>query len=76
MVKAAAWVCLDNVLIERLWRSVKYAEVYLKVYTGAADARRSLACYFRFYNPHHRHQALNPQTPDEVYSQPACVRAA
>ena len=55
---------LDSVFIERLWRSVKYEEVYLKAYTGVADARRSLACYFRFYNPHRRHQALDAQTPD------------
>ena len=67
---------LGNVFIERLWRSVKYEEVYLKAYTDIADARRSLACYFRFYNPYRRHQALNAQTPDEVYYQAACVRAA
>lgn len=67
---------LDNVFIERLWRSVKYEEVYLKAYTGVADARRSLACYFRFYNQHRRHQALDAQTPDKVYYQAPCVRAA
>ena len=67
---------LDNVFIERLWRSVKYEEVYLKAYTGVADARRSLACYVRFYNQHRRHQALDIQTPDEVYYQPAYVKAA
>ena len=67
---------LDNVFIERLWRSVKYEEVYLKAYTGVADARRSLACYFRFYNQQRRHQALDAQTPDNVYCQAACVRAA
>lgn len=67
---------LDNVFIERLWRSVKYEEVYLKAYTGVADARRSLACYFRFYNQQRRHQALDAQTPDKVYYQAACVRAA
>lgn len=67
---------LDNVFIERLWRSVKYEEVYLKAYTGGAHARRSLACYFRFYNQHRRHQALDAQTPDKVYYQAAYVKAA
>ena len=67
---------LNNVFIERLWRSVKYEEVDLKAYTGVANARRSLACYFRFYNPHRRHQALDAQTPDGVYYQAARVRAA
>ena len=62
--------------IERLWRSVKYEDVYLKAYNGVADARRSLACYFRFYNQHRRHQALDIQTPDEVYYQAAYVKAA
>ena len=67
---------LDNVFIERLWRGVQYEEVCLKAYTGGADARRSPACYFRFYNQHRRQQALDVQTLDEVCYQAACVRVA
>ena len=67
---------LDNAFIERLRRSMKYEQVYLKAYNCVADARRSPACYFRFYNKHRRHQALDAQTPDKVYCQAACVRAA
>ena len=58
---------LDNVFVERLWRSVKYEEVYLKDYTGFADAVRNLAVYFRFYNGERLHQALGYQTPAAVY---------
>ena len=67
---------LDNVFIERLWRSVKYEEVYLKAYTSIADARRSLVCYFGFYNERRRHQALDKQTPDEVYYRAAYAMVA
>ena len=49
---------IDNVFIERLWRSVKYEEVYLKDYTDGWDAEASLATYFRFYNDERIHQAL------------------
>ena len=66
---------MDNVFIERLWRSVKYEEVYLKGYEGMLDARRSLGRYFEFYNERRRHQSLGDQTPDAVYYQPA-VRVA
>jgi len=58
---------LDNVFVERLWRSVKYEEVYLKDYTGFADAARNLAGYFRFYNGERLHQALGYRTPAVVY---------
>jgi putative transposase len=58
---------LDNVFVERLWRSVKYEEVYLKDYTGFTDAVRNLAVYFRFYNRERLHQALGYQTPAAVY---------
>lgn len=50
---------IDNVFIERLWRSVKYEEVYLKAYNSVAHARRSLAKYFMFYNKRRRHQSLD-----------------
>lgn len=67
---------MDNVFIERLWRSVKYEEVYLKGYEGMLDARRSLGHYFEFYNQQRRHQSLDDQTPDAVYYQPAAREAA
>ena len=58
---------LDNVFIERLWRSVKHEEVYLKAYENLVEARRELAAYFDFYNRRRRHQGLADRTPDEVY---------
>ena len=58
---------MDNVFIERLWRSVKYEEVYLKGYESIPEARRELAAYFDFYNRRRRHQGLEGRTPDEVY---------
>jgi putative transposase len=58
---------LDNVFVERLWRSVKYEEVYLKDYASAWEAERSLGDYFRFYCERRRHQSLNYRTPADVY---------
>jgi putative transposase len=58
---------LDNVFIERLWRSVKHEEVYLKAYENLTEARRELAAYFHFYNHRRRHQGLSDRTPDQVY---------
>lgn len=57
----------DNIFVERLWRSVKYEEVYLKDYADGLDARANLAHYFRFYNEDRYHQSLGYQTPREVY---------
>ncbi len=57
----------DNVFVERLWRSVKYEEVYLKAYGSVVEARRGLAAYFEFYNQRRRHQGLDYRTPNEVY---------
>ena len=58
---------MDNVFIERLWRSVKYEEVYLKDYTTVWEAEDSLAAYFGFYCHRRIHQALGYRTPAEVY---------
>ena len=58
---------MDNIFIERLWRSVKYEEVYLKGYESIPEARKELAAYFDFYNTRRRHQGLKDRTPDEVY---------
>jgi putative transposase len=59
--------CLDNVFVERLWRSVKYEDVYLKRYETVRQLRAGLARYFGFYNQERRHQALDYRTPAEVY---------
>lgn len=67
---------LDNVFIERLWRSVKYEEVYLKAYDSVAHAKRSLGRYFTFYNKRRRHQSLDRQTPNGVYYEAAARMAA
>ncbi len=58
---------LDNVFIERLWRSVKYEEVYLRDYADGWEAEASLARYFRFYRDERIHQALDYRTPAAVY---------
>ena len=59
----------DNIFVERLWRTVKYEEVYLKAYASAGEARRELGAYFRFYNDQRPHQALGYRTPGEVFSE-------
>jgi putative transposase len=57
----------DNVFVERLWRSVKYEEVYLHAYDTVSDARSGLARYFTFYNARRPHQSLRARTPDAVF---------
>jgi putative transposase len=57
----------DNIFVERLWRSVKYEEVYLKDYRSVAEAREGLARYFLFYNEQRIHQALDYRTPHHVH---------
>ena len=58
---------LDNIFVERLWRSVKYEDVYLKGYTSIPELKLGLTAYFRFYNTERYHQSLGYRTPDEVY---------
>jgi putative transposase len=58
---------MDNIFIERLWRSVKYEDVYLKAYGSIPEARHGLTEYFQFYNQRRRHQGLDDRTPNEVY---------
>ncbi len=60
---------IDNVFIERFWRSLKYEEVYLFAYGDLAEARTGLDRYMRYYNGKRRHSSLGKQTPDEVYYQ-------
>ena len=59
--------CLDNIFIERLWRSLKYEEVYLKDYQTVPEAHRGIEKYFQFYNYERLHQSLNYQTPSAIY---------
>ncbi len=57
----------DNIMIERLWRSVKYEEVYLKDYETVQECRENLAAYLEFYNQERRHQSLGYRMPNELY---------
>jgi len=57
----------DNVFVERLWRSVKYEEVYLKAYETVSEARASIGRYLTFYNGRRPHSSLDRQTPDQAY---------
>ena len=59
--------CFDNIFVERLWRTVKYEEVYLKEYLDVWETEESLRRYFEFYNYQRPHQSLNYQTPFEAY---------
>ena len=59
--------CFDNIFTERLWRSVKYDEVYIKDYQNGKEAYEGLSAYFHKYNFSRLHQSLNYQTPAEVY---------
>jgi putative transposase len=59
--------CFDNIMIERLWRSVKYEEVYLKDYASVLECREALRAYFAYYNHERRHQSLSRRTPWDVY---------
>jgi putative transposase len=63
--------CRDNIFVERLWRSLKYEEVYLKTYADQRDARRNIAAYFTFFNNRRGHQGLGYDTPAAVYFRPA-----
>ena len=67
---------IDNVFIERLWRSVKYENIYLKAYESGSALRRGLAEYFEFYNAERTHQALDYRRPDDVYYGRPTLKAA
>ena len=60
--------CLDNVFAERLWRSLKYEEVYLKSYDSIAEARREIGMYLAFFNEERPHQAFGYRAPDEIFT--------
>jgi putative transposase len=63
---------LDNIFIERLWRSLKYEEVYIKAYGSVAEARQGIGAWFGFYNGKRPHQALDYRTPRAVHQGEAC----
>jgi len=67
---------IDNVFVERLWRSVKYEEVYLHAYDSPREANAALERYFQFYNGRRPHQALDNRTPDEAYFAMKAMRQA
>ena len=62
--------CLDNIFIERFWRSLKYEDTYLKPYESMLEARSSIAAYIKFYNNERLHSSLGYKTPSEVYFAP------
>src|SRR6202045_932848 len=66
----------DNVFVERLWRSVKYEEVYLKAYASVGEARVSIGRYLNFYNAQRPHSSLDGMTPDQAYYAPLPIRGA
>jgi putative transposase len=66
----------DNVFVERLWRSVKYEEVYLRAYDSVTEARRSIGRYLDFYNARRPHSGLDGATPDHAYFTPLPLRRA
>jgi putative transposase len=67
---------IDNVFVERLWRSVKYEEVYLHAYETPTQVDQALSRYFGFYNSRRPHQALGQSTPDAMYFQSATLKQA
>jgi len=58
---------MDNIFIERLWRSVKYEDIYIKEYESVRELLQGLTTYFDYYNHHRSHQSLGHKTPEEVY---------
>ena len=63
--------CMDNIFVERLWRSLKYEEVYLHAYATVAEAKAGISSWLDFYNTERQHQSLGDRTPRHVY-QEAC----
>jgi putative transposase len=61
--------CMDNIFVERLWRSLKYEDVYLHAYASVAEARAGIAAWLRFYNEERLHQAHGYRTPRQIYQE-------
>ena len=70
--------CMDNIFVERLWRSLKYEEVYLHAYASVAEAKAGIGAWLRFYNEERQHQSLGYRTPRQVYDEDLwiCGRSA
>jgi len=68
--------CVDNMIIERFWRALKYEDVYLRDYQSVAEARYYIQRYIQFYNQKRHHQALDYQTPEQKYQQNARTTCA
>jgi len=66
----------DNIFVERLWRSIKYEEVYLRAYESVSDVRASIGSYLDFYNDRRPHSSLDGTTPDHAYFTPLPLRLA
>ena len=61
--------CMDNIFVERLWRSLKYEEVYLHAYATVAEARAGIGAWLGFYNEERQHQSLGYRTPRQIYQE-------
>jgi putative transposase len=59
--------CMDNIFVERLWRSLKYEEVYLNAYASVAEAKAGIGAWLDFYNEERQHQSLGYRTPRQIY---------
>jgi putative transposase len=70
--------CMDNIFVERLWRSLKYEEVYLNAYASGAEARTGIGAWLGFYNEERQHQSLGYRTPRQIYEESLwiCGRSA
>jgi putative transposase len=70
--------CMDNIFVERLWRSLKYEEVYLHAYASVAEAKAGIGAWLRFYNEERQHQSLGYRTPRQIYEESLwiCGRSA
>jgi putative transposase len=66
---------LDNVFVERLWRSVKYEDIYLRDYCSVPELEQGLTDYFRFYNQERPHSSLDGRTPAEVHASSLAMQA-
>ena len=61
--------CMDNIFVERLWRSLKYEEVYLHAYATVAEAKAGISSWLDFYNTERQHQSLGDRTPRHIYQE-------
>jgi hypothetical protein len=70
--------CMDNIFVERLWRSLKYEEVYLNAYATVAEAKTGIGAWLSFYNEERQHQSLGYRTPRQIYQEGlwGCGRSA